>query len=535
MVPVPEQHEKNVRKNGDSKRPRRDVRPPSNNVVVSSPNWGPSPVQDFFLWCQQVLGIHSILEVQTFQYYDYFHVRMEEVEQEQGSGDSISDDDAFYSPSVDDFPLIPVRGLAAAQDISVGDVVISIPFHAMITVSTTIDHDPVLSQLMGPHARSLNGWDDTYYELPLLTVAILYHRHLGQASPLHHYLQILLSSPVDTMPFLWDRDKLRREATEGVQRIARGIKRDVREMYDAVMTVLIAKHPSVFGKIDQQNDNDWMYSFEKFQWAFALVNSRHWHLPIEELDREQPLPHVKKNEQHVAMSSTVSAGVPPAETPTDEWVREQEVVDDENTANEGTETDAAGHVDMEGDMKEQGHSFLAPVADLLNFGPPCTRGQYNSDTRRFELIATCPFKKGQEVTFWYSDDCDDAVIANYGFTHPMVPKCLSLQDWKHQSELSRRHADAMEQEVYAAYEEIDRLDVELKRTQTVLDNCGDCGRYDSDDSSERYRQGRARRAASRDARDTAHETGVRGGVRRVSGSEKESERRKWQRSIKSSL
>ena len=63
-------------------------------------------------------------------------------------------------------------------------------------------------------------------------------------------------------------------------------------------------------------------------------------------------------------------------------------------------------------MSNMKHSFMSPLADMLNFGPACAKGRYNTELKAFEVIATCKFLQGEEVTFWYSDDCENVMIAN---------------------------------------------------------------------------------------------------------------------------
>ena len=360
--------------------------------------------ENFMKWCQEVLGIETILEIQTFEYYDY----MQAMPQEDWN------DDNHNAAPYQEYPLIPVRGLAAARDITAGQVVIRIPLDALLSVATTIDADPVLTTVMGPAARAAHGWsatatDDTsaLLEMPLLAVALLYHAGQTNHSPLSPYLQMLQATPVDRMPFLWSPSRLRNEASQGVRTVARGIQRDMNDMYDAVVPVLVEQYPHIFGppsrNENEEEDNEWMFSREKFQWAFAMVTTRHWQLPIEDYHGSSAT--VMKEETDGTNTNNMlfedspeDAGLPPASTPTDSWVEEHSVdLDDGNIP-----VRAQGGVLMD-------HSFLAPFADLLNFGPPCTRGRYDSATHSFEITALCDFKKGQEVTFYYSDECDHVV------------------------------------------------------------------------------------------------------------------------------
>ena len=355
--------------------------------------------QEFFHWCVDVLRIDTILEIQTFEYYNYMKVMPKE--------DWNDDKDDDEAGCVEDLPLLAVRGLAAARDISKGEVVIRIPLGALLSVATTIDKDPVLTQVMGPHVRQANGWsaeatDETsaLLEVPLLAVALLYHQSLGPESPMYPYIQILqLTTGTDTMPFLWSAERLREEASEGVRMVARGIQRDMNEMYDAVMPVLMEQYGHIFGR----NDSDeWMYSREKFQWAFAMITTRHWQLPIQDLHD----PTAASSSREISED----AGLPPASTPTDHWVEEHGAYLDEEVSSNvrGSNTNTNNHQNAAAEVLVN-HSFLAPFADLLNFGPPCTRGRYDSDTHSFEITALCDYKKGQEVTFYYSDECDHVV------------------------------------------------------------------------------------------------------------------------------
>lgn len=461
------------------------------------------------------MGISTTyLTIQTFEYYDYMKALAERTD--QFSEDLWENDDMFIdetATSVADYPRVNIRGLAATQDIESGQVIIRIPYNALLTVPTAIDQDPVLSQVIGKQARRQYGWNynnndndededeqesdvdsDTvqyYYELPLLAVALLHHLSLGEASPLLPYIDMLQSSSVDGMPHLWNKQRLQVEANEGVRRVARGIQRDVREMYSAVVQTLVDNHPHLFAdpaslrdddeeEYDENGETKWMFSFEKFQWAFALVNSRHFHLPMpKQLPELEPTAPPQVSE---LSSPTVSVESPPAAMPTDEWLslqRQQQQREKELTENGEIKENNNNNKDEKNEDGnylgwQMGNSFLAPVADLLNFGPPCTHGVYNETTQSFDIIATCNFTKGQEVTFWYSDACDEIIMGNYGFTHPMVPKCPNMEDWKRHAEHVKLQALELQEQLAFAYHDLDRIDSELDRVKEVLDKCNCC-------------------------------------------------------------
>ena len=553
-----------------------------------------------------------------------------------------------------EYPPVSVRGLKASRDIAIGEVVLSIPHSALWTVHNAIDAsgDIHLVTAMGPSARQIHGWEcPGMDEIPLLAITLLYHmdaNHKNNASngsntndndndnnnDHHHddgpYLEILELQPnklEDMIPHLWSSRKLRKNATPSVRSVAKGIRQDVVDLYESIVMVLIEGHPTVFGnnQKSQNNDEEWMFSLEKFHWAFALVNSRHWHLEIPDdptapssenddtgsdhvaeseaepippvlppadlgldddtdddnaaadantvrgsqqlppssppddlglddisaLDRTNPAEDSNANTNANAYTNTVRGPVvddedhdsfapdqegPPAATPTDEWVdiqdqklREEEGremtsngtrSDNETTSEENNAPfDNYNENEITNDDNEEdednywpsGNSFLAPLADLLNFGPPCTRGIYNHDSNAFEIIATCDFQKGQEITFWYTDACEDVFVANYGFTMPMmVPQCQggpgTNEDgsgpdhgsvanaaagsvvWQLQQQ--EQQQQYLEDELFHAYQELDRLDQRLDFLMGVLDDCH-CGNqtellagawsYDDDD------------------------------------------------------
>ena len=114
--------------------------------------------ETFFHWCIDTLGIETSLEIQTFEYYDYMKVMPKEDWNDNSNDDSHNNDTDNNVGCVEDWPLLSVRGLAASRDIAAGQVVLRIPLGALVSVATTIDKDPVLTQVMGPHARVLHGW-----------------------------------------------------------------------------------------------------------------------------------------------------------------------------------------------------------------------------------------------------------------------------------------------------------------------------------------------------------------------------------------
>jgi len=88
----------------------------------------------------------------------------------------------------------------------------------------------------------------------------------------------------------------------------------------------------------------------------------------------------------------------------------------------------------------------------------------------FELIAACPFTKGQEVTFWYSSDCSDVIIANFGFLHPLVPKCEAPKDWKEKSMELKEKTKALQRKVDLLKQERDDLESRLIKCKCEEDD-----------------------------------------------------------------
>ena len=488
-------------------------------------------------WCEAVLGIRSVVEIKEIEYVDHLQILYDDNESEISSSPSSSSviDSSFewlqqysFSGSVDDqsstkenvataatstktreLPTKLVRGLAAKHDIAIGDIVISIPLYSLLSVPTTIDHDPVLSRILGPKAREQYGWVDALeYEVPLLVIAVLYHRSLGMESPLSHYIDVLIGTPTNSFPFLWSNQQLRDNADrigDEVKKLARGIQQDLYEMYDGIMGKLVTEHPDLFAppppsqsstqnKDDSlENDSsagqsDWMYSYENFRWAFALVTSRHHYLPIQDLDygtessdssssssARSKHDNIAKTTTHnvdaIPPDSTVSEVVPPANQPTDSWVElaknEEKVVEDGDNNNVGGDDDDI----LAAPSGFFRHSFLAPLADMINFGPPCVTGAYNPDEHVFELIATCPFKAGQEVTFYYSSECADVIIANYGFLHPLVPPCATIDEIKEKSEDWKNQAFDTEEKLWKARRQVDILKGEILALESQLQSC----------------------------------------------------------------
>merc|ERR1712176_1252265 len=60
----------------------------------------------------------------------------------------------------------------------------------------------------------------------------------------------------DTIPHLWSSRKLRKSATQSVRRVAKGIRRDVVDLYESIVVVLIEEHPDVFGRKDLRKRNN---------------------------------------------------------------------------------------------------------------------------------------------------------------------------------------------------------------------------------------------------------------------------------------
>jgi hypothetical protein len=198
------------------------------------------------------------------------------------------------------------------------------------------------------------------------------------------------------------------------------------------------------------------------------------------------------------VEETMDQQRPPADTPTEAWV------DGANDPQDKAQKKALPHAAAASEAAEAPvpkHSFLAPFADLLNFGPPCTTGNYNRETHTFEIIATCAFRQGQEVTFFYSDECDHIMVGLYGFMHPMIPPCPSAEDYRRASDDWKRRADELELQLLESNEDLYRLDREASHLHKLLKDC-DCQNYKEE----------LRKLAIRTEKEVRHEDGAEAGA-----------------------
>ena len=382
---------------------------------------------------------------------------------------------------IDFFPILGdeqsiVRGLAASRNIQKGEIILSVPFEAIISLDS-IERDDVLSSILGRKNREMYGWDD---EMQLLIVFLLYHQALGPSSTVYPYLQVLQTSPTDQMPFMWSKEDLHKiypDPANGVRIATELIHEDIQAMYDEIIPPLARLYPDVFATAPYEknapitsinsnntssNTNDWAYSYRNFVWAFAMVNSRHWHLPCKDLD---PITSTSNSIEDTGEAEPNSVGeriITSQEAPTNNIVQPI----DSRKIFEISPLSAISNA-------ATAHTFLLPFADLLNFGEPCARGEYNAEKRAFEITASCDIEKGQEVTFWYTDDCSDLVLANFGFIHPLVKQCKSLKEWESYSLKLEEKLEKVELKLTETQEYVEYLKVSLKDAERQLKQCND--------------------------------------------------------------
>lgn len=123
----------------------------------------------------------------------------------------------------------------------------------------------------------------------------------------------------------------------------------------------------------------------------------------------------------------------------------------------------------------------------------------------------------------------DVVIANYGFTHPMVPSCPSAVELQQDIDFWKRRALNLETEIGHAYDDIDELEREMERAVSLLTSCNCDG----------FKRPRAASKSRKGSGDTTHDDAhdhIRGsGERRPTDHERNGIRRKGWNHQKSTI
>ena len=354
----------------------------------------------------------------------------------------------------------------------------------MITVKS-IERDHVLRGIIGRDAAAWRvvgdddeegndvgggggGWD----EKQVLALYMLYHKTLDSRSDIKAYVDLYFSADLSTTLTTMDEetldDKYPRERYGRLRRLVDEVNYDIERKYKHLVPRLAELYPEVFGrgikkKKDKDKDKDkddnnkdggeqseaaqeeWAYSYEQYREAYVILLSRYWSLELKDADEDQD------------QDTTSSRRVELERDDDDDERRDCETQQDGSKscaeATDGDESDAAAAAAVSSSSSDDAassssavsaitssapsssssssssspvshyHDFLAPFADLLNFGPPSTYATYDALSRRFEIRATRAHEEGEEVTFYYTSECEEHFLVFYGFGDGNVPKC----------------------------------------------------------------------------------------------------------------
>ena len=71
---------------------------------------------------------------------------------------------------------------------------------------------------------------------------------------------------------------------------------------------------------------------------------------------------------------------------------------------------------------------MAPMADMLNMGPPDTvyvtyEPTYFNNRGGFRMYSAIDYKKGDEIEFYYGSECRERLFTLYGFVTKGAKEC----------------------------------------------------------------------------------------------------------------
>lgn len=201
--------------------------------------------------------------------------------------------------------------------------------------------------------------------------------HTKHKSKFHIYIEYILDTDLSYFPIYMGDEKMD-EVYPPIEypKLKVETKEDrmwAWEFHDKVLLPLSEEHPEIFGK-DIMHKGKPILSSDNYIWASNMIASRYWGANFGDYPSGDLAPGRRNDELY----------------------------------------------------------HLAPVAELMNFGRQggCVKceGEYQGgwftgvgstlpkEKMHFVCRAWCSIKKGEEILYWYNDDCKQTFVRTYGFT-----------------------------------------------------------------------------------------------------------------------